>query len=515
MVNNFSAAVCLSFLIFFQVFFVLILRHLQGGNSSLIVRDAPLLETRQDRAELKEHLFVFSAHTPRAFADGALRLKSHLATLEPTALSNVCYTSTAGRRHHPLRVAGLVRSFDQIAALLDSDPVHVPSETYGVAWAFTGQGSQWIGMGRDLYAISPAFRNAIDQCNRLAIAHGFEEFLSVILPADGDAIPSPAAFQLAIFSLEYALAAVWTEAGARPSVVGGHSLGEYAALTVAGVLTLADAIYLVGHRAALMVDRCTAGISAMLAVHASTDTLADLVATNCGPDSEIEVACLNSSTDTVFAGPREAVQKLAAHIKSELASQGARCMVLDTPYAFHSRAIDPILEAYAERAALVRFRAPRIPVLSNLVGRLVSVGDGSVFGPDYLVNHARKPVRFSDALTDLDVQGDLKIATWLELGPHPTVGPMIKACAGGAQANVVATLRRNSPGCPALLTAQRALYLSGVDNDWRAFHTALGTDADRVTTLPPYAFDQKEYWIDFRVRFFPPAIVISLAHSEH
>lgn len=526
LVNNFSAA---------------------GGNTSLIVRDAPPRQALiQDEGVTTpvHHLFVYSAQTPESLRQGLLRLREFITTGQSSIrVEDICYTLAKGRRHHDLRLATIVSSLSDIVEFIDKSLDNLPTaesrtykslyhftqcrdntastgEEYG--WAFTGQGSQWRGMGKTLYESSPVFAESIDNIRRIAQSFEFADFLPFILDApetDGDA--SPVCTQLAIFALEISLARLLLAAGlSKPSVVAGHSLGEYAALVQSGVISLQEGIYLVGKRATLVADLCEKGASCMLTVQSEPTLLLQFLGSLNQESStklddgllwasEIEVACRNSPTDTVLAGPKPLIERLKEHIKSRL---GVRCMVLDTPYAFHSASVAPILEPFAQvieemsqrTGAFSESSSPsgNVRLLSNVHGKVIMAGEKGQFGKNYLIRHARSTVNFVDAFDDL-LQTTSTPTKWIELGPHPALSPMVKLCVPGS--TITPTMKRSTDSNMSILKLLETLFVNSSrtnvdDVDFYKWSKALGWNRySEPVWLPTYSFDQKEYWINFSV----------------
>ncbi|KAK6222154.1 RADS2 nonreducing polyketide synthase [Colletotrichum tabaci] len=241
-----------------------------------------------------------------------------------------------------------------------------------ISFVFTGQGSLYGGMGSDLCETSPVFRDSVDLCVRLARSMGFPPFLDLIL--DHSLKPSTKTTtqaQLATVTVQVALAAFWAACGIKPAMVMGHSLGEYYALYVAGVLSLSDILFLVGQRAALIQDCPEVGAYAMLDIAASEKTVNQLISAR--PRSSCQVACLNSPSATGVSGLVRDIKELQQHVRT----QNLRTPLLPVAYGFHSARLDPTLAQYETIANGVRFSAPEIPVASTLRGSLSLPGDAA------------------------------------------------------------------------------------------------------------------------------------------
>ncbi|KAL8703407.1 MAG: hypothetical protein Q9201_003410 [Fulgogasparrea decipioides] len=366
-------------------------------------------------------------------------------------------------------------------------PPHIGIKTPQVAFVFTGQGSFYPSLGRRLFEFSALFRLEISHLNEVALGQNLPSFLPAIEGSlDEEHKLSALVTQLALVCVQMALVRLWGSWGIRPSVVIGHSLGEYAALYTAGVLSRDDTIHLVGHRACLLEERCTPGTHIMLAIKAST---AEIAAFN--KQVFYEVACINAPGETVICGNADQMDKSTQNLRQA----GFKCLAMDLPYAFHSTQIDPIMTEFKEHARAAIFNKPTIPVVSTSLSRVVRTG-GGVFDAEYLSHHARKPVNLVGAV---QAATDARLFTprtaFVEIGAHPVCTTMIKM-----------TLESDSLGVPSLHKAEDAwkalskslclLYSTGLSIDWRQFHYEYDSSHE-LLDLPAYSFDNKNYWIDY------------------
>ncbi|CAK7562716.1 MAG: Type I Iterative PKS [Sporothrix epigloea] len=473
-INNFSAA---------------------GGNTGLLLEDAPpraaaLADPRGT------HVITVTGKSKSAMIHNAERLVAWMAANPETPVSDVAYTTTARRIQHYWRMNVTANDLGEaqqaLKMQLQGNFVPVLPEQHKVVFMFTGQGSHYAGLGHALYAHTAVFRASIDEFVQLSLIHGFPSFLPLIDGSEADVTAlSPVVVQLGLVCFEMALARLWMSWGVRPAVVLGHSLGEYAALHVAGVLSASDTIYLVGTRAKLLVEKCTADTHAMLAVQGSMAAVTDAL----GPDgaSSVNVACINGPRETVLSGATAEMTVVA----KQLDEAGFKCTPLKVPFAFHSAQVDVILDDFAAQARAVNFHAPTLPIISPLLGNLLPADDTSTpVNPEYLRNHARKAVNFLGSLVSAQQLGAIDEKTvWLEVGPHPVCANLVKA-AFGATTIAVPTLRRSEATYKTLAASLCTLHTVGLNIDWNEMHKDFAAST-RLLDLPSYAFDNKNYWLQY------------------
>jgi iterative type I PKS product template protein len=459
-----------------------------GGNTAIILEDGPLRIGAKGVDTRSTQLVTVTARSIASLKRNINNIVDLLAKDSSITLPSLAYTTTARRIQHNYRVAFTVSDIKQVkesllAQIKDSySPIAmVPTK---VAFTFTGQGSQYTGLGKRLYEDLSSFRADIDQLDSMARLQGFPSIIPLLDGTDVTTL-SPVVVQLGMACIQIALSRMWASWGIKPTAVIGHSLGEYAALHVAGVLSASDMILLVGRRAQLLEKDCTKYTHGMLAVKANVETMEELLG-----DKMPEVACINGPEETVLCGTADVI----AQISEVVASKSFKSTKLNVPYAFHSAQVDPILDAFKEAAASVTFNKPAIPVLSPLTGDVIT--EAGVIGPDYLARHARESVNFWMALCQgLDEKIFDEKTAWIEVGAHPVCSGMVRSSLDGTPVTAP-SLRRNEDPWKTLATSLCSLYLAGVAIDFNEYHREFN-DAHDCITLPTYSFDNKRYWLDY------------------
>ncbi|MBE8517344.1 SDR family NAD(P)-dependent oxidoreductase [Amycolatopsis sp. H6(2020)] len=476
---------------------------MSGTNAHLILEEAPLA-ARPDgsrpaepgengqaapsvvpwvlSAKSEESLRTHAGHL-RALADGPRDLSA-----VDVGLSLV--TTRSSFEHRAVAIGARCPDLAEILRAV-TDGRSVPGLVRGVAGArptvaflFPGQGSQRAGMGKELYESCPAFAEALDAVCAELDRHLERPLREVMFAAEEPARPSEVHqtkyTQPALFALGVALFRLFEQWGVVPDVLLGHSIGEVAAAHVAGVLSLADACALVAARGSLM--QAVPQRGAMLALQAAEGDVARLLE---GHEGRVDLAAINGPRSVVVSGDSDAVDEIAAR----WAAEGGKASRLQVSHAFHSPQMEPMLDEFAGTLETLTFQPPRIPVVSNVTGRVASAEDlGSV---RYWVRQARGTVRFHDGLRTVVDDG---ASFLLELGPRGVLASMVHECLEPADSGcvVVPAMRAPLAELPAVLTALSEAYVAGVDVTWdRVFEGAPGRQVD----LPTYPFDRRRYWL--------------------
>lgn len=395
--------------------------------------------------------------------------------------------------HHGFRASFPVQSTEELVEhlTLDLAPKSRSPDSEGhssVVMAFTGQGSAYPGMGKQLFHSCQSFRESILSYQQICDSLGLPCVTHLISGTKaGNATESTVTQpSLAIVFIELALAELWRSWGVQPDLLIGHSLGEYSALCVSGVLSASDAFYLVGSRASILQRKCTSSTYGMLATSESKQKVEQVY--RRGELSSCEISCKNAPSQTVVSGLVDDLKQL----KSQLNATGSKATFLKTPYGFHSAQVEPILDEFEKSAMGIEFSVPKIPIASTLSGRVVS--DRGIFSLKYLVRQAREPVDFLGALQSCVVDGKVdEQSVWIEVGPEASCLGMIRSTLSLPMSRMLPTIKSSEENWKTISAAVSSAYLAKLAIDWKAYHEEY-LDALTLLELPSYAFDLKEYW---------------------
>ena len=473
-----------------------------GTNAHVILEEAPQRPV-VERADSPFHILTLSAKSKPALLGLASRYVTDLQLNPSRALGDVCFTASNGRGHFADRLAVVGQSSEEFQNSLGAfcsgsaapqiQTGHCsPSNPPGVVFMFTGQGSQYIDMGRNLYATEPVFRAALDRCCTILEPYLKQPLVSVLFPANDQRSASELLLdqtgftQPALFSLEYSLAELWRSWGVKPAAVLGHSLGEYVAACVAGVFSLEEGLRLVAERSRLMQALPAGGTMAV--VFADEERVTQVIAPFA---KTVSISAINGPENTVISGASKDIESIIEHFET----QGISISRLTVSHAFHSPLMDPMLREFEDIAYTIKYAPPNIDLITNLTG--MPAGGADFLTAEYWCQHARRPVRFAASIQSLCAEGH-KI--FLEIGPTPVLAGMANRFISDDSVVWLPSLRRGQNDNQQIFKTLASLYGRGVEIDWEGVYRGRSY---RRTPLPTYPFERKRYWMEANPRSAP------------
>ncbi|MBW4685869.1 MAG: acyltransferase domain-containing protein [Komarekiella atlantica HA4396-MV6] len=458
-----------------------------GTNAHVILEEAPKIKYFDNSRPWQ--LLLLSAKTNTALETATTNLVTYLKQQPDINLANVAHTLKVGRRafnHRRMLVCQSVKDAVSVLETQEQQRIFTVCQEHReqpVIFMFSGQGSQYVNMGRELYEVEPTYRRHIDTCAEILQPHLGLDIRCLLFPSEEIAAASQqlqqtALTQPALFVIEYALAKLLMSWGVHPQAMIGHSIGEYVAAAIAGVFTLEDALFIVAKRAQLM-QQLPPG--SMLAIPLPEKEVRSLT-------QNLEIAAINTRTSCVVCGTVEAIVTL----QNQLSSQGVECRLLHTSHAFHSQMMSPILNEFVHLLKKVQLNPPRIGFISNVTGSWIT--DAQATNPDYWGQHLRQTVKFSDGISQLLEQF---AGVFLEVGPGRTLSTFTTQHLDvNTKQHVLTSLRHvkeQQSDVSFLLQTLGRLWLFGVDIDWSGFYTH---EQRHRLPLPTYPFERQRYWID-------------------
>ncbi len=472
-----------------------------GTNVHVVLEAAPITRAVIDESERPQHLLALSARSASALQQLAARYQEFLQQRKGISLADLCYSANSGRTHFSHRLTITAGSTQQLYERLTAFKAgraqrgvsenHVTNGTgQQLAFLFTGQGSQYVGMARTLYDTQPTFRRVLDQCDQMLRTYLPQSLLSVIYAEDAEISPlnETAYTQPALFAIEYALAQLWQSWGVEPDIVMGHSIGEYVAACVAGAMSLQDGLKLIAARGRLMQELSIHG--AMVAVFANAAQLTPYIQEF---EDRISIAVINGPTNTVLSGEETALNKVVRRLQEANISVHA----MNVSHAFHSPLLDAMLDEFERTANEIGFQALRIPLVSNTTGEILPVG--TLLDAAYWRTQTRQAVQFEKSMQTLANAG---YDMFLEIGPHTTLTSMGKRCLPNGAGTWLSSLQKEQDNWSTLLGTVAALYTHGFAIDWSGF------DHDyhrKRIPLPTYPFERQRYWLGEQAETTAPA----------
>ncbi|MFE1744006.1 SDR family NAD(P)-dependent oxidoreductase [Coleofasciculus sp. H7-2] len=459
-----------------------------GTNAHVVLEEPPMAVSGTSRPW---QLLVLSAKTESALETATANLAAHLKKHPDLNLADVAYTLQVGRRAFEHRRIWVCQTVEELATRLETPGTQKvfthfqePAER-SIAFLFPGQGAQYVDMGRELYQTEPIFSQQVDRCAYLLQPDIGMDLRSLLYPnpphpeAVAEKLKQTCFAQPALFVIEYALAQLWMSWGISPQAMLGHSIGEYVAACLAGVMSVEDALALVAIRGRLM-QQMPAG--AMLAVSLPEAEIQSLLNEN------LSLAASNAPSLCVVSGTLDAVDA----IEAQLTAKGVECRRLHTSHAFHSQMMESILEPFIEEVKKVKLNPPQIPFISNVTGTWITAEEAT--NPNYWATHLRQTVRFLEGISTLLQQPN---RIFLEVGPGRSLCTLVKQHSHQEIGQVVLPSLRHpqeqNSDIAFLLNILGRLWLAGVAVNWSGFYA--GEQRHRVP-LPTYPFERQRYWIE-------------------
>ncbi len=464
-----------------------------GTNAHLVLEEADAIELSKEPSDQPERALVLpvSAQSPQALAN---LLNEYRRQLESgnCSIHDVCYTAAIRRNHHEFRTALVFANQTEWAETLESAVLGEPSEAVvtgrasgsapRVVFVAPGQGSQWLGMARELYRKESAFRAQFDECDRAIVEEtGWSLRERLWGEHAEESLEQIDVIQPALFTMSAALAALWRQWGIEPDAVVGHSMGEVAAAYLAGVLNLQDAVAVICRRSRLMKTLRSNG--GMAVVGLPMDETAGLLAQYPG----LSVAASNGPSSTVISGDLQAIERALR----ELEMREIYCRQVKVDVASHSSQVDPILPALLQGLGGIEPRPAKIPMLSTVTARYAATADtdGTCMDARYWVRNLRECVLLAPVVHELAQDGH---TIFVELSPHPILLPSIESSGRPANPQVmaIASLRREKPEQAAMLAGLAAMYVAGIPVRWER----LFPEGGKCVRLPQYPFQREQCW---------------------
>ncbi len=461
-----------------------------GTNVHLVIEEppAPLPTASSSRSH---QLILLSAKSRVALEAMTQNLAHYLQTHSQANLADVAYTLQVGRTRFEHRRCLVCETVKQTIQSLDNPSAQQSITHYaeagepGVVFMFPGQGSQHLNMAQDLYQAEPSFRNTVDRCAQLLQPTLKRDIRQILYPGEVSS-PDTASQQLtqtamaqpALFVIEYALAKLWMAWGVVPAAMIGHSLGEYVAACLSGVMSLEDTLRIVAIRAALMQQQPT---GSMVAVSMSAQSLEPML------NDAVSLAAINTHDLCVVSGPTEVIDQLIETLKQ----REIKTTRLHTSHAFHSAMMNAVVDPLATQLQTLKLQPPTIPFISTTTGTWIT--DAEATSPLYWANHLRRTVRFSEGISTVLQK---KKQVLLEVGPGRTLSTLTKQHATASEKTVLSSLhppKDYQPDVSFLLKTAGQLWATGVSINWSAFH---GPAQPSRLPLPTYPFERQRYWIE-------------------
>ena len=459
-----------------------------GTNAHVILEEVGAHGVRPSQDEPPSHVLTLSAKSEKALQDLVENYITYLDSHREDSLADICFTANTGRCHFSHRLAIVAESIEQLLVRLKNTPIAPKKNNPNkqIAFLFTGQGSQYLNMGRQLYETQPIFQQNVDRCAKILQPYLDRPLLEILYPQSKiqnlkSKIDETVYTQPALFTLEYSLYQLWKSWGIEATAVMGHSFGEYVAACVAGVFSLEDALKLVVYRGKLIQ---TLPQGAMVTAFAPLEIVQQAISI---VRSNLAIAAINGEKNIVISGTKAAIDRVV----DTLQTQGFKTKRLNSFHPFHSHLLEPILAEFEQITRQVTYAPPQIDLISNLTGELVTE---EIATPEYWCQHLCQTVQFAKSLETLHQEG---YQIFLECGSQPillSMGRLILEKQKTSDFTMwLPSLRKNRSDWQQILDSLGQLFIAGIEIDWSNFYTHY---SHRKLSLPTYPFQRERYWID-------------------
>jgi len=456
-----------------------------GTNAHVILEEYVSQENTRIPEQPVQHLLTLSAKTEEGLEQQVLKYHNYLKKNKDLHLGNICFTANASRTHFDYCFSIPAGSTEElITALGEKDNFNIikakvdKNKHHKIAFLFTGQGAQYPDMGKELYETQPVFKSILDQCSLMLEPYLGKSLTDILyLPENAAFLDQTAYTQPALFALEYALAELWKSWGVIPSVLIGHSVGEYVAACLAGVFTLEEGLKIIAERGRLM-QKLPAG-GAMAAIFASESEVMKSIS---GFEDKVSIAAVNGPGLIVISGDEHVIDGIVENYQQA----GIRTKKLQVSHAFHSPLLKPIMAEFRQFIKRINFQSPKLKVISNLTGQ---IADETMADPEYWCNHILAPVAFYKGIQTLEKE---KTSINIEIGPTPSLLAMIKDYTTAADTLWLSALHPKKNDWQCVNQALARIYISGYPINWTAFYKPYQY---AKVTLPNYPFQKQSYWL--------------------